>query len=183
MGGAASEPKLREIYSAHHVRERIDSIGAAVEADYAELTSAPLLVVIAEGAIRFATGLAESMKRRGLVPEMRVVRARRTVGTRLGEVEVEHMDPEVFRGRDVIVTDDIADEGRTLAAVMELVGSGAPASVRVAVLVNKLSRRSTTLQLDYVGFEISDGWVVGYGMDLDGVYRDLDCLAIIDSRD
>ena len=83
----------------------------------------------------------------------------------------------------MIVTDDIADEGRTLAAVMELVGSGAPASVRVAVLVNKLSRRSTTLQLDYVGFEISDGWVVGYGMDLDGVYRDLDCLAIIDSRD
>ncbi len=180
MGGAGGEPKLREIYSAHHVRERIESISAAVEADYADLERAPLLVVIAQGAIRFATSLADCLKRRGLVPELRVVRARRTVGTRLEEVEVEHLDPEVFRGRDVIVTDDIADEGRTLAAVMELVRSGAPASVRVAVLVNKLSRRTAALQLDYVGFEIPDGWVVGYGMDLDGNYRDLDYLAIVE---
>ncbi len=180
MGGAGSEPKLREIYSAHHVRERIESISAAVEADYAELERAPLLVVIAEGAIRFATSLADGLKRRGLAPELRVVRARRTVGTRLEQVEVEHLDPQLFRGRDVIVTDDIADEGRTLAAVLELVRSGAPASVRVAVLVNKLSRRSTVLQLDYVGFEIPDGWVVGYGMDLDENYRDLDYLAIVE---
>ena len=167
MGGSGSEPKLREIYSSRHVRERIDSISAAVEADYADLESAPLLVVIAEGAIRFATGLADGLKRRGLVPELRVVRARRTVGTRLEKVEVEHLDTEVFRGR-------------TLAAVMELGRSGAPASVRVAVLVNKLSRRTAGLQLDYVGFEIPDGWVVGYGMDLDGSYRDLDCLAIVE---
>ena len=151
-----------------------------MEADYAGHASAPLLVVIAEGAIRFATGLADVLKRRGLVLEMHVVRARRTVGTRLEEVKVDYLDPELFRGRDVIITDDIADEGRTLAAVMQLVRSGAPASVRVAVLVNKLSRRSTALQIDYVGFEISDGWIVGYGMDLDGAYRDLDCLAIIE---
>ena len=180
MGRAKGELKLREIHSAQRVRERIDSISAAVEADYAGLESAPLLVVIAEGAIRFANGLADGLKRRGLVPELRIVRARRTVGTRLEEVEVEELDPGVFRGRDVVVTDDIADEGRTLAAVLELVRSGAPSSVRVAVLVNKLSRRSTALQLDYIGFEIPDGWVVGYGMDMDGDYRDLDNLAILE---
>lgn len=183
MEDAQSEPKLREVYSAERVRERIGAISAAIQVDYGELASAPLLVVIAEGAIRFAEGLAEGLERRGLVPEVRVLRARRTSGTELGEVEVEKLDPAVFRDRHVIVIDDIADEGRTLAAVMELVRSGGPASVRAAVLVSKFGRRRVPLELDYVGFELSDGWVVGHGMDLDGRYRDLDHLAIVEGTD
>ena len=100
-----------------------------------------------------------------------------------GEVEVERRGTSVLRDRYVIGIGDIADEGRTLAAVMELVRSGAPASVRAAVLVSKFGRRRVPLELDYVGFELSDGWVVGHGMDLDGVYRDLDHLAIVEGTD
>ena len=180
MGGARRDLALREIYTAKQVRERIEAMSDALEADYSGLSDAPLLLVIAEGAVRFAACLADGLERRGLAPEVRVLRARRTSGTTLGAVEIEQLDPAVFRGRDVIVVDDIADEGKTLEGVISLARSGKPKSVRVAVLVNKLVRRRVPLQLDYVGFELREGWVVGYGMDLDGAYRDLDHLAIVE---
>jgi hypoxanthine phosphoribosyltransferase len=180
MGGARRDLTLREIYTAEQVRERIEAMSDALEADYSGLSDAPLLLVIAEGAVRFADCLADGLERRGLAPEVRVLRARRTSGTTLGVVEIEQLDPAVFRGRDVIVVDDIADEGKTLEGVISLARSGMPKSVRVAVLVNKLVRRRVPLQLDYVGFELREGWVVGYGMDLDGAYRDLDHLAIVE---
>ncbi|MEE9281179.1 MAG: phosphoribosyltransferase family protein [Myxococcota bacterium] len=182
MRDVGSGARLVEIHPAERVRERIDALAAALEADYAGRADAPLLVVIAEGAIRFAHGLAAGLSQRGLVPDVRVVRARRTFGTRLEQVELEELDPAIFRARHVIITDDIADEGRTLGAVMGLVRSGEPASVRVAVLVNKTGRRRVPLHLDYVGFELRDGWVVGYGMDLDGAFRDLDSLSIIEEE-
>ena len=81
---------------------------------------------------------------------------------------------------DVLITDDIADEGRTLEAVTALVRSGAPRTVRTAVLVSKPTRRRVALALDHVGFEVGEGWIVGYGMDLDGAYRELDWLGVLE---
>ena len=79
--------------------------------------------------------------------------------------------------------DDIADEGRTLEAVTERVRAGGPRSLRTAVLVSKLSRRRVPLELDHVGFEVARGWVVGYGMDLDDAYRDLDWLGVVEGTE
>lgn len=180
MERSPGQPKLREIWSSEQVRERIDALCGALYAECAGRPRAPILLVIAEGALRFARSLADGLTQREIVPEMHVVRARRSVGTRLGAVEVGELDTSILRGRDVIVSDDIADEGETLRAVLERVRAGAPASVRVAVLVSKTARRRVPLRLDFVGFELRDGWVVGYGMDLDGAYRDLDYLAIVE---
>ena len=78
----------------------------------------------------------------------------------------------------MLVVDDIADEGRTLQAVIERAQEAKPRSLRVAVLVSKHERRRVGIPLDYVGFEVESGWVVGLGMDLDGRHRELDSLAI-----
>lgn len=77
--------------------------------------------------------------------------------------------------------DDIADEGRTLEAVLQVVRSGEPHNLRVAVLVSKHRQRKINVPIDYVGFELKDGWVVGVGMDLDDRFRNLDYLAIVES--
>jgi len=169
------------LHSARAVDERIDALAA-------ELASsldgrAPLIVVIAEGARRFAARLATGLEARGFAPERTEVRAQRSHGTELREVVLEGRDPAVFRGRDVIITDDIADEGRTLEAVGALVRSGAPRTVRVAVLVSKPVRRRVPVTLDHVGFEVGSGWIVGYGMDLDGAYRELDWLGVLEGTD
>ncbi len=175
-----SSEALRPIYSTDQVRARIDELVAQLYRSYAD--SPVLFVVIAEGARRFAQALVQGLVARGVQPELVYLRARRTEGTELASVQVEATDPTVFEDRDVLVIDDIADEGRTLEAVLQLVREGEPRSVRTAVLVSKVERRRVTVPLDYTGFEVKGGWVVGFGMDLDGRHRDLDHLAIAEPR-
>jgi len=138
-----------------------------------------VLVCIAEGARRFTDDLLARLVRRGLRPSRLDVRARRSAGTSLGPVHIDAFDPERLEGRDVLVLDDIADEGATLRAVLEIVALGEPRSLRTAVLVDKRERRREAVRLDYVGFTVERGWVVGYGMDLDGAYRELDWIGVL----
>ena len=91
------------------------------------------------------------------------------MGDALVPVAVEPFDAARCRDRDVVVVDDIADEGRTLDAVLQLVRAAAPRRVRTAVLVSKPARRRIAVPLDYVGF----------GMDLHGRLRELDFLAVV----
>lgn len=187
------ESRLRELRSADEVRARIGQLGGAIAealaSDAARIDGTgrvdgasrpPLFVVIAEGARRFAAALVAQLARHGLAVETLVVRARRSAGQELRTVEIEPFDAAVCGGRAVLVVDDIADEGETLAAVAARVRAAAPASLRTAVLVSKHARRKIALPLDFVGFDVDDGWVVGFGMDLDGRLRELDHLAVVD---
>jgi len=177
-GGERKSAELRELFGARAVEERIGAL--AVELARALGRGGdPLLVVIAEGARRFAAALAAQLGALGVRADETVVHARRSAGLELRRVELGQLDPAQFAGRDVVVVDDIADEGRTLEAVCARVRAGAPRSLRTAVLVSKLSRRRVALRLDHVGFEVARGWVVGFGMDLDGELRELDWIGVV----
>jgi hypoxanthine phosphoribosyltransferase len=175
--GKGSAPRVLELYSPRAVDERIAAL--AGELAPALAGRAPLLIVIAEGALRFAARLAERLAERGVRAEQITVRARRSRGLQLLPVELDGCAPAQFAGRDAVVVDDIADEGRTLEAVCARVREGGPSSLRTVVLVSKLSRRQVSIALDHVGFEVARGWVVGYGMDLDGAYRELDWIGVL----
>jgi hypoxanthine phosphoribosyltransferase len=171
---------LREIVSAERVRARVADLVADLARDYAGSRLA--FVVIAEGARRFADALVVGLRARGIEPEVHVLRVRRTRGQKLEDVRLDPDGSPDVEGRDVLVVDDIVDEGRTLEAVLERIERGGPRSLRVAVLVSKRARRIVPVDLDYIGFEVDDGWVVGLGMDLDGAYRDLDHIAIAEPK-
>jgi hypoxanthine phosphoribosyltransferase len=163
------------------VRERIEALASRIFHDYA---GRPIVcVVIEKGARIFAIRLADRLRALGMKPELVFVHASRTQSSRLVPVEVGPIDPRVFRGREVLLVDDIADEGRTLEAVAQLARTGDPRSLRAAVLVSKQARRKVNLEIEYIGFEIEKGWVVGVGMDLDGRFRDLDHLGIVEGLD
>ena len=170
---------LRELIPVGRVRRRIHELALRMAGDYA---GAPFtLVVIAEGARRFAEALVAGLLAEGVNPEVAQLRVRRTRGRQLEGVRVLESDLPSLEDRDVLVVDDIVDEGRTLEAVVAMLEKGSPRSVRVGVLVSKLARRATAVPLDYVGFEVDDGWIVGLGMDLDGRYRELDYIAVAES--
>lgn len=170
--------RIQPLFTAEEVATRVREVASRLVRDYAD---SPLLVVcIAEGAVRFVDDLLAEAAPKGLVPERLDVRARRTEGTKLGPVQVEHFDPEQLDDRDVLIVDDIADEGATLRAVLELAKLAEPRSLRTAVLIDKRGRRREPLQLDVVGFTLESGWVIGYGMDVDGEYRDLDWIGILE---
>lgn len=170
--------KMTTLFPANQVRDRIDELVDEIYRAY--VNRDVVFIVIADGARRFAEELVWGLESLLLMPQVRYVRARRTEGTTLGTVQVENFDTTDLEGLDVLVIDDIADEGRTLEAVLQLIQDGEPASLDTAVLVNKLERRRVDLDLRYVGFEVAQGWVVGFGMDLDGAYRDLDYIAVVD---
>jgi hypoxanthine phosphoribosyltransferase len=161
------------------LRARIGVLADDIAAAYAN--SDLLIIYIDEGARRFAAELCDALEGRLLLPETMAIRAVRTRGTDLVGVQVARVDLAAVAGRDVLVLDDIADEGRTLEAVLGLVEEGEPRSIEVGVLVSKSERRCVELAIKYVGFEIDTGWVVGFGMDLDGKYRELDYIAIAEA--
>jgi len=169
--------RIEPLFTEAEIEARIRELSARVYRDYAD---SPLVILcIADGALRFVDALLAELEPRGLSPERMIVRARRTKGTDLCSVWVDAFDSELLEDRDVLVADDIADEGVTLRAVLDLVAMAEPRSIRTAVLVDKREHRTQPLALDYVGFEVESGWVVGYGMDLDGEYRDLDWIGVV----
>lgn len=165
------------LFAADAIRARIAELAAQLARDYAH---APLtLVCILEGARRFADALAAELTARRVEWERVDVRARRTQGMRLEPVQIEGFEPERLAGRDALVLDDIADEGATLRAVLEIAALGEPRSLRCAVLVDKRERRRAAVVPDYAGFVVESGWVVGFGMDLDGAHRELDYIGVV----
>jgi hypoxanthine phosphoribosyltransferase len=172
--------ELQELVAADRVRARISELAERVARDF---DGAPFVIVrIDEGARRFVEALEEQLEVRGVAPEVRPIRVRRTRGMALLDVQVMDFDPEVFEGRDILVVDDIADEGETLRAVLDLLAVAETRSVRTAVLVDKGAFRRASIPLDYVGFEVEGGWVVGFGMDLEGAYRELDTISVVVDR-
>ena len=85
---------------------------------------------------------------------------------------------ENIKGKDVILIEDIVDTGRTLSYIRKMLLSREPASLRICALLDKKERRIKKVQLDYVGFEIPDQFVVGYGLDYEGKYRNLPYISI-----
>ena len=82
-------------------------------------------------------------------------------------------------GRDVVLVEDIVDTGLTLAYLQEMLRNRAPRSLRTACLLSKPSRRKIEVPVEYIGFEIPDRFVIGYGLDVDERYRNLPEIAVM----
>lgn len=89
--------------------------------------------------------------------------------------------PKNLTGKHIIVLDDILDSGQTLAMVKKLIEEQNPASLRLGVMLDKQTDRAVDIEVDYVGFEIPDEFVVGYGLDYDGYYRNHPEIAVLDA--
>jgi hypoxanthine phosphoribosyltransferase len=90
------------------------------------------------------------------------------------------MDLRTFiRGKHAIIVEDIIDTGHTLLYLQQLLGARQPASLRTCVLLSKPDRRKVTVPIDYLGLEIPDDWVVGYGLDYAERYRTLPYIAVL----
>jgi hypoxanthine phosphoribosyltransferase len=100
-------------------------------------------------------------------------------GTRPGEIVFTKELRLDVRGRDVLLVDDILDTGKTMVRVLEKLGPLQPRGIKTCVLLNKASRRVEKIQADYVGFEIPDFFVIGYGLDFAERYRNLPFLGVL----
>ncbi len=158
------------------IEKRLDAMAAEVERDF---PAGPMLVIILlKGALVFAADLLRRVPR---VLEIECLNVASYHGGMESSGNVDFLDrtfPEV-KGRHVLLLDDILDTGRTLHAVAERLTAEGAAAVHTAVLLAKDKKRTEDVPADYVGFVIGDEFVVGYGLDYRGKYRNLPYVGVL----
>ncbi|MCP3982223.1 MAG: hypoxanthine phosphoribosyltransferase [bacterium] len=150
------------------LERRLDVMASAIAADTPEEGRLSVLAVM-DGAFMFCAGLVRRLPmpvHLAFVPLISVARGGDPKNARL---------PDGFpvRGADLLVVEDILDTGRTLSILKSRLTELSPRRIRLAVLLDKPVRRAAKIQADYTGFTVDDRWVVGYGLDSEGLYRNL----------
>ena len=175
---AAMREDIRQILiDRQTIQRRVEVLAAQLAADYpvTEIVLMPLLT----GSIIFLADLVRHLPIRMKIDVLAVSSYRGTAhqGTRV-------LYPTRFdvAGKHVLVIDDILDSGRTLKTVTDLLRTQDAASVKSCVLLKKKLSQAPAAEADYVGFEIPDEFVVGYGLDFDGYYRNLPDIAVLHER-
>jgi hypoxanthine phosphoribosyltransferase len=168
----------RVLIPADDLRARVAELGRQIRSDYAGRT--PILVAVLKGAIVF---LADLMRAVDAPCECDFIAVSSYgASTRSsGIVELTKDLSVPIEGRDVLIVEDIVDTGRTLAYLLRNLETRQPRTVRVCALLDKVSRREVPVALDYVGFPIPDEFVVGYGLDFAGLYRNLPYIGVLDA--
>ena len=168
----------RVLIPADDLRARVGELGRQIRSDYAGRT--PILVGVLKGAVVF---LADLMRAVDAPCECDFIAVSSYgASTRSsGIVELTKDLSVPIEGRDVLIVEDIVDTGRTLAYLLRNLETRQPRTVRVCALLDKVSRREVPVALDYVGFPIPDEFVVGYGLDFAGLYRNLPYIGVLDA--
>jgi hypoxanthine phosphoribosyltransferase len=167
----------RVLFRAEEIATRLDELAAEITRDYQGKELSVLAVL--NGSLIF---MADLLRRIPLPLQLDCLRVKSyhggTVST--GHVEFDRTALPHIGGRHVLLLDDILDSGHTLAAIIETIKSGANIqSLKSCVLLRKLKRRSRPVEADYVGFDIEDEFVVGYGLDYQEQYRNLPLIGVL----
>lgn len=171
---------IKQIFlTEEEIHKRVIEMGLEITNDYKNKNL--VLVCLLKGAAWFTADLSRSIDLPMRV-EFMGVSSYGDGTTTSGAVKV-HLDiHDDLRGKDVLVIDDILDSGITLASVVAIMKSYSPASVKTCVLCNKQERRVNEFKADYVGFQIPDEFIVGYGLDYAKDYRNLPYIGILKSK-
>jgi hypoxanthine phosphoribosyltransferase len=176
--GAVNEQEqmaVREVLiSASEIERRVSELGAEITRDYRG--KEPLLVGVLKGVTCF---MADLMRHIALPVSVDFMTISSYEGDRTGAVRIEQDLTENIAGRDVLVVEDIVDTGMTLNHLLMQMQARQPASLRVCALLDKRVRRLVDLPVDYVGFQIPDEFVVGYGLDYRQRFRNLPFVATV----
>lgn len=150
------------------IERRVGELAARISADYAG--KEPLIVGILNGAFVFMADLIRGLDVPCTLDFVRMA-SYGAGSVSSGEVRIQQDLARPVAGQDILIVEDIVDTGLTLSRLVEIVRQRDPASLRVAVFLDKPARRRVPFEADYVGFPIPDVFVVGYGLDYNEQFR------------
>ncbi|MCD8146785.1 MAG: hypoxanthine phosphoribosyltransferase [Clostridiales bacterium] len=165
------------LYSEEQLKARVAKMGADITRDY-QGKEKILLVSVLRGSYIFMADLSRAIDLPCLVDFM-VVSSYGSDTQSSGQVEIKKDISMNLEGYHVIIVEDILDSGNTLYYLMKILKLRKAASIRICTLMDKPDRRVRPIKADYVGFEIPDAFVVGYGLDYDQRYRNLPYVGIL----
>jgi len=175
-----SDPGLGEVLvGAEELQRRVVELGEQISRDYAGKRL--LLVGVLKGAVFFLSDLMRYID----IPvevDFMAVASYGSATDSSGVVRILKDLDVAIEGRDVLIVEDIVDSGLTLQYLLRNLGSRGPSSLEVCALLTKPERRKVDLPARYVGFEIPDRFVVGYGLDYAEQYRNLPFVAVLERQ-
>jgi hypoxanthine phosphoribosyltransferase len=171
---------MEVLVSRTQLAERASSLARSISDDYRDADLPPILVGILKGSALFFADLLRALDIDVEVDFMSIS-SYSPGGQQSGIVRiVKDLECDIT-GRDVLIVEDIVDTGLTLNYLRKALGERLPASLRTVALLNKTARRIVPVPVEYTGFEVPDVFVVGYGLDFQGRYRNCpDILAVTD---
>ncbi|MCI5132143.1 MAG: hypoxanthine phosphoribosyltransferase [Candidatus Electrothrix sp. EH2] len=171
--------KKETLLQRREIAERVESLGKQLTEDYAG--KKPVVIGILNGAFIFLADLVRAVDLPVEVDFIRVASYGQNTKSS-GSVTLTK-EPELdLEGKDILLVEDIVDSGTTMAWLQGyFTGQHKPNSVKVCTLINKSERRAVDVQLDYVGFQLEKGFLVGYGLDCAQNYRNLPQICSLES--
>ncbi len=167
---AASAPQLELLFSPKQISKAVDDLARRIRADYEGKD--PVLIGILKGSFLFLADLCRRLPSPLSIDFIRLASyGPETTTSR--EVRLTKDVELPLEGRDVLIVEDIVDSGHTVVFLREHFTRHAPRSLRIVTLIDKTARREVAAAADYVGLTIPEGFIVGYGLDLDERYRNL----------
>lgn len=164
------------LFSEQQLADKVSELGERISADYADKN--PLVVSVLKGSYVFMADLTRKITIPCNVDFMAV--SSYGAGTKTtGEVQIIKDIGSKIDGRHLIIVEDILDSGVTLSFLMKILKARGAASIRLCTLLSKPERRKVDVPVDYLGFEIPDAFVVGYGLDYAEKYRNLPYIGIL----
>ena len=164
------------LIAAGDIQQRIRALASDIRRDHPDGVH---LVCVLKGAFMFLADLMRALD--GDATLDFIALSSYGVSTKSsGQVQLLKDLSESIEGRDVVIVEDIVDTGLTLNYLQDILRARAPRSVRTACLLSKPSRRKIDVKVEYIGFEIPDKFVVGYGLDYGEKYRNLPYIAVLD---
>ncbi|MGI5857900.1 MAG: hypoxanthine phosphoribosyltransferase [Tepidanaerobacteraceae bacterium] len=167
----------RVLITEEQIKEKIEQLGEQISNDYKGSDNF-LLVGVLKGAVLFMSDLIRHID----IPLQIDFMAVSSYGFSTessGVVRILKDLDETVEGKDLLVVEDIIDSGLTLSYMCNILKSRKPASLKICALLDKPSRRKVDLKVDYLGFEIPDHFVVGYGLDYAEKYRNLPYICVL----
>jgi len=174
--GKVGELKKEVLIPEAAIRKRVGEIADQISHDFQG--SEPVLVGILKGSIIFMADLMRAIR---IPVQMDFMRAA-SYGSNMassGEVRVTKDIELPIEGKPVILVEDIVDSGLTLAYIKDLMTSRGAAPLRICALIDKRERRERDVALDYCGFQVQEGFLVGYGLDCNEEYRNLPDICVL----
>src|SRR6202521_837529 len=169
---AKVESSGKAMITSAQIARRVHAMGREISKVYADIDTPLVLVVILKGATVFAADLLRSLS---IPAELEFVRAASygSGTSSSGHLRLAHMVEGPLIGRHVLLVEDIVASGRTVNAIASRIRRMGPASLRLAALLDRPARREVEVKIDFCGFVIPDKFVIGYGLDYAGLYREL----------
>ncbi len=165
------------LIDADSIQRRVDELARQINTDYADTQESLILVGVLKGSFIFTADLCRKLTVPHVVDFIALSSYGEGGDSRSANVRMLMDTRENMEGRNVLIIEDILDSGNTLDYLIRNFKTRNPLSVKTAVLLDKPERRVVPVEIDYVGFEIPDVWVVGYGLDYAEKYRTLPYIA------